>query len=136
MGTKLEVEQVKARADLEVEMKSLQEAGVEEASAIMVEDCPGCHMPQMNYDSAAKLIHCHCCEKDFCRKCWQCCPTTGACQKCLDEDFEVKNLLPRREFDEEDPMADEYRKAEWQFLRIQSKGRHTNLEIQSIDVVK
>jgi len=134
--TKLEVEQAKARADLEAEMKSLQMAGVDEAATMMIEDCPGCHMPQMTYDTAVKSFHCHRCEKDFCRKCWQCCPVPGPCQKCPDEDFEVTNLLPRREFDEEDPMADEYRKAEAQFLRMQSKGRHNNLEIQSVDVVR
>ena len=134
--TKLEVEQKKARADLEAEMKSLQDAGVQEASTMTIEDCPVCHMPQMTYDTAANIFHCHRCEKDCCRKCWQCCPTPDQCQKCPTEDFEVINLLPRREFDEEDPMADEYRKAESQFLRMQAKGRHTNLEIQSIDVVR
>ena len=134
--TKLEVEQKKARADLEAEMKSLQDAGVQEASTMTIEDCPVCHMPQMTYDTAANIFHCHRCEKDCCRKCWQCCPTPDQCQKCPPEDFEVINLLPRREFDEEDPMADEYKKAESQFLRMQAKGRHTNLEIQSIDVVR
>ena len=33
-------------------------------------------------------------------------------------------------------MADEFRKAEAQFLRMQAKGRHTNMEIQSIDIVR
>ena len=47
--TKLEVEQAKARADLEAEMKSLQEAGVDEASSMTIEDCPECQMPQMTY---------------------------------------------------------------------------------------
>ena len=138
--TKLEVEQIKARADLEAELKSLQEAEVEEASSMAIEDCPGCHMPQMTYDMVAKIFHCQRCEKDFCRKCWQQLPgfqaTSWPCQKCSAEDFEVTNVLPKREFDEEDSLAVEYRKAESQFLRMQTKGRYTNLEIQSIDVVK
>ena len=67
--TKLEVEQIKARAGLEAELKSLQEAEVEEASTMAIEDCPGCHIPQMTYDTATKIFHCQRCEKDFCRKC-------------------------------------------------------------------
>ena len=136
--TKLEVEQVNARADLEAQLKSLQEAEVEEASAMAIEDCPDCHMPQMTYDTSAKMFHCHRCEKDFCRKCWHFVTTLGPCLKCTAEDFEVINVLPKREFDEDDPMAVEYRKAESQFLRMQAKsqGRYTNLEIQSVDVVK
>ena len=136
--TKLEVEQIKARAGLEAELKSLQEAEVEEASNMVIEDCSGCHMPQMTYDMEAKIFHCHRCEKNFCRKCWQCCPSSGPCRKCSAADFEVTNVLPKREFDEEDSLADEYRKAESQFLRMQakSKGRYTNLEVQSVDVVK
>ena len=136
--TKLEVEQIKARAGLEAELKSLQEAEVEEASNMVIEDCSGCHMPQMTYDMEAKIFHCHRCEQIFCRKCWQCCPSSGPCRKCSAEDFEVTNVLPKREFDEEDSLADEYRKAESQFLRMQakSKGRYTNLEVQSVDVVK
>jgi len=139
--TKMEVEQATARAGLEAELKSLQEAEVEEASTMAIEDCPGCHMPQMNYDTAAKVFHCQRCEKDFCRKCWKSVTTSGEseikCLKCPAEVFEVINVLPKREFDEEDPMAVEFRKAESQFLRMQAKakGRFTNLEIQSVDVV-
>ena len=134
--TKLEVEQAKARADLEAELKSLQDADVEEASTMAIEDCPGCHLPQMTYDTAAKIFDCQRCNEGFCRKCWQCCPACQPCQKCLAEDFEVINVLPKREFNEEDPLAVEFRKAESQFLRMQIKGQYSNLEIQSIDVVK
>ena len=134
--TKLEVKQANARAALEAELKSLQDAGIEEVAAMAIEDCPGCRMPQMIFDTTVKMYHCKECNKDFCRVCWQPCLAPDPCQKCLKEEFEIINLLPKREFEEDDPMADEFRKAEAQFLRMQAKGRHTNMEIQSIDIVR
>ena len=76
----------------------------------------------MIYNIEAGVVNCKECVQDFCF------------QKC--EGFEVTNLLPKREFDEDDPMADEFRKAEVQFLKMQSKGTRTMFEIKSIDVVK
>ena len=134
--TKLEVKQTNARADLEAELKSLQDAGIEEVAAMAIEDCPDCCMPQMTFDTTVKMYHCKECNKEFCRVCWQPCLAPDPCQKCLKEEFEIINLLPKREFEEDDPMADEFRKAEAQFLRMQAKGRHTNMEIQSIDIVR
>ena len=54
--------------------------------------------------------------------------------KCLPS--QVTKVLPKREFDEKDPLADEFRKAEAQFLKMQSEGFHMNLSIESVDVVK
>ena len=45
-------------------------------------------------------------------------------------------MLPKREFDEKDPLADDFRKAEAQFLKMQAEGFHMNLSIESVDVVK
>ena len=134
--TKLEVKQTNARAVLEAELKSLQDAGIEEVATMAIEDCPGCRMPQMTFDTTVEMYHCKECNKEFCRVCWQPCLAPDPCQKCLKEEFEIINLLPKREFEEDDPMADEFRKAEAQFLRMQAKGRHTNMEIQSIDIVR
>ena len=134
--TKLEVKQTNARAVLEAELKSLQDAGIEEVATLAIEDCPGCRMPQMTFDTTVEMYHCKECNKEFCRVCWQPCLAPDLCQKCLKEEFEIINLLPKREFEEDDPMADEFRKAEAQFLRMQAKGRHTNMEIQSIDIVR
>ena len=134
--TKLEVKQANARAGLEAELKSLQDAGIEEVAVMAIEDCPDCCMPQMTFDTTVKMYHCKECSKEFCRVCWQPCLAPDPCQKCLKEEFEIINLLPKREFEEDDPMADEFRKAEAQFLRMQAKDRHINMEIQSIDIVR
>ena len=49
---------------------------------------------------------------------------------------QVTKVLPKREFDEKDPLADDFRKAEAQFLKMQAEGFHMNLSIESVDVVK
>ena len=49
---------------------------------------------------------------------------------------EVTKVLPKREFDEDDPLADGFRKAEAQFLKMQADGFHMNLCIESVDIVK
>ena len=49
---------------------------------------------------------------------------------------EVTNVVPKREFDEDDPLADGFRKAEAQFLKMQADGFHMNLCIESVDIVK
>ena len=49
---------------------------------------------------------------------------------------EVSNVLPKREFNEDDPLEDGFRKAEAQFLKMQADGFHMNLCIESVDIVK
>ena len=50
--------------------------------------------------------------------------------------FQVVTVLPSREFEEDDPLGMEYRKAEGHFLRMQKDGLSRKLEIKSIDIVK
>ena len=49
---------------------------------------------------------------------------------------EVTKVFPKREFDEDDPLTDGFRKAEAQFLKMQADGFHMNLCIESVDIVK
>ena len=49
---------------------------------------------------------------------------------------EVTKVLPKREFEEDDPLEDGFRKAEAQFLKMQADGFHMNLRIESVDIVK
>ena len=69
--TKLEAEQGKVRAGLEEDLKSLLQAGVEEALTMEVEDCPLCKLPQINLNTADKVFHCwaKACNLNLCRNC-------------------------------------------------------------------
>ena len=49
---------------------------------------------------------------------------------------EVSKVLQKREFNEDDPLEDGFRKAEAQFLKMQAEGFHMNLGIESVDIVK
>ena len=49
---------------------------------------------------------------------------------------EVSKVLQKREFNEDDPLEDGFRKAEAQFLKMQADGFHMNLCIESVDIVK
>ena len=53
-----------------------------------------------------------------------------------EEGVQVVNVLPRREFDQDDIMGIEFRIAEGHFLRMFNKGPNGRVNIQSIDIVK
>jgi hypothetical protein len=50
--------------------------------------------------------------------------------------FEVVHVLPKREYDEEDPLQREYRQVEAMFLRQQVFGSGPNYTVCSVDIVR
>ena len=140
--TRQEAACVRLRADMEESITELRRAKVEGAEVMSVESCPSCHTPQITQDHTInKVFCCSSCKEEYCRQCWEPQHIPQPCAKTAnlwntDDKFEVVRVLPTREFDEEDAMAIEYRKAEGQLLRMQAQGFNTGLKIHSIDVVK
>ena len=145
--TKQQAANRKLKSKLEDEVSMLQEAGVE---GLEVESCPSCWAARIIEDQETTVFCCTSsdCGLEHCRKCWMVQHEPEPCTKVrkgdaiktdtpktANIDFEVKNILPKRQFDENDPLEIEYRRAEGQFLRMQAKDINIGLSIQSIDVV-
>ena len=74
------------RAGLEEDLKSLLQAGVEEALTMEVEDCPLCKLPQINLNTADKVFHCRAkaCNLNLCHNCQMFLPdNVSSCLKCF-----------------------------------------------------
>jgi len=135
LPTKLDAEKSK----LQKQIDEIKDAGVEGADQMIVEECPKCKIPRIIVDPSDKVFSClnPACKGEFCRKCKMEQHIPYKCKgQLFDEkvDFQVINILPKRMFDENDPMDKEFRIAEGQFLRMNSKTKN-KYEITSIDVV-
>jgi len=135
LPTKLDAEKSK----LQKQIDEIKDAGVEGADKMIVEECPKCKIPRIIDDPTAKVFSClnQSCKGEFCRKCKMEQHIPFKCKgQMFDEnvEFQVINILPKRMFDENDPLDKEFRIAEGQFLRMNSKTKN-KYEITSIDVV-
>ena len=135
LPTKLDAEKSK----LQNQIDEIKAAGVEGADQMIVEECPKCKIPRIIAEPAAKVFSCldPACKGEFCRKCKMEQHIPYKCKgQLFDEnvEFQVINILPKRMFDENDPLDKEFRIAEGQFLRMNSKTKN-KYEITSIDVV-
>merc|ERR1719154_501318 len=134
--TKIEAEKSK----LNNRISDLLAAGVEEAALMTVEECPGCKAVRIVEDPTAKVFVCYQCKGEFCRKCKE---VQHIPFKCSNQDniifdekdpFKIINILPKRGYDESDPLEKEFRTAESQFLRMNIISKK-NYIIKSIDLV-
>jgi len=135
LPTKRDAEKTK----LEGEIDELKAAGIEGAEKMTVEECPKCKVPKIIVDTSDKVFTCTspACKGEFCRKCKHEQHIPFKCKgQLFDEnvEYQVIKILPKRMFDDGDPLDKEFRIAEGQFLRMNSKAKQ-NYEIASIDVV-
>eukprot|EP00092_Neocalanus_flemingeri_P026862 GFUD01029118.1.p1 GENE.GFUD01029118.1~~GFUD01029118.1.p1 ORF type:complete len:442 (+),score=129.66 GFUD01029118.1:55-1380(+) len=127
------------KVQLQSQIEEIIAAGVEGAEEMIVEECPGCKVPKIVEDPSAKVFTClnTNCQGEFCRKCKKEQHIPYKCQGQMVDDnleFQVINVLPKRQFDESDLLDKEFRIAEGYFLRMKDNTKK-NYKIQSIDII-
>eukprot|EP00092_Neocalanus_flemingeri_P026861 GFUD01029117.1.p1 GENE.GFUD01029117.1~~GFUD01029117.1.p1 ORF type:complete len:430 (+),score=134.29 GFUD01029117.1:54-1343(+) len=127
------------KVQLQSQIEEIIAAGVEGAEEMIVEECPGCKVPKIVEDPSAKVFTCLNlnCQGEFCRKCKKDQHIPSKCQGQMFDDnleFQVINVLPKRQFDESDLLDKEFRIAEGYFLRMKENTKK-NYKIQSIDII-